>query len=201
MDHFVYVSPNVTSYNHDSVIIFYIHHFELGERDSKSIKKAVRKGKIVHINGRDSSDDNEEGPVDDKTKLRRAEKLLRRKNFAEAKDIYSELLYKNSLINGSWMQSFDNYRIVMCSMNKAKCHLRLGEYGEAILTIDRCISHGDVMKEGSKYNKVHLYQRLAAAYLMRMEYRASLLVCIYGLTQFNNDEKLLSIQKHINARY
>jgi tetratricopeptide (TPR) repeat protein len=139
--------------------------------------------------------------VDDKTNLRRAEKLLRRKNFTEAKDIYSELLSTNSVDDKYWSHNFDNYRIVMCSMNKAKCHLRLGEYNEAISTIDRCISHEDVMKEGSKFNKVHLYQRLAAAYLMRMEYRACLLVCIYGLTQFNNDEKLLSIQKHINTRY
>ena len=139
--------------------------------------------------------------MDDKTNLRRAEKLLRRKNFTEAKDIYSHLLNTNAGEHGGWRDAFDNYRIVMCSMNKAKCHLRLGEYNEAISTIDKCISHGDVMKEGSKYNKVHLYQRLAAAYLMRMEYRASLLVCIYGLTQFNNDEKLVSIQKHINTRY
>ena len=176
-----------------------LHLWYLGAKDPKEIKKAIRKGKIVELNGKDSSDENDAG-IDEKIILRRAEKLLRKKNYGEAKEIYSELLDANSTDNGQWKESFNNYRVIMCSLNKAKCHLRLGEYNEAISAIDRCISNG-TMKEGSKFNKVHLYQRLASAYLLKMEYRASLLVCIYGLIQFNNDEKLLAIQKHITERY
>ena len=168
-----------------------------------SIKKAVRSGKILRMTGGDSSEDNEEADdeLDEKSVLRKAEKMLRKKYFEEAKDLYSLIVDKNTLEDGkTWVDSFASYRIVMCCLNMAKCHIRLGEYKEAIAVIDRCISCG-TMKEGSKYNKVHLYQRLAAAYLMQMEYRASLLVCIYGLTQFNNDEKLLAIQAYINKRY
>ena len=180
------------------MIQVYKCNFFLTEKDPKSIKKLIRKGKIIELSGKGSSDEND-GGIDEKAILRRAEKLLRKKNFAEAKEIYSELLDANSLNNGEWRESFDNYRVINCSLNKAKCHLRLGEYSEAISAIDRCISYG-TMKEGSKFNKVHLYQRLASAYLLKMEYRASLLVCIYGLIQFNNDEKLLSIQNHITTR-
>ena len=178
--------------------MIYINFNCLGAKDPKEIRKLIRKGKIVELNGKGSSDEND-GGIDERIILRRAEKLLRKKNFSEAKEIYSELLDANSLNNGEWRESFDSFRVIMCSLNKAKCHLRLGEYNEAISTIDRCISSG-TMKEGSKFNKVHLYQRLASAYLLKMEYRACLLVCIYGLMQFNNDEKLLSIQNHINTR-
>ena len=159
------------------------------------------------MEGGDSSDDNDEADegADEKSRIRRADKLLKKKNFVEAKAIYSDILSKNGVADGCRTTNSDSpnfsikdkYRIVMCSLNKAKCHLRLSEYNETISTISRCIG---IMKEGSKYNKVHVYQRLAAAYLMRMEYRASLLVCIYGLTQFSNDEKLLAIQSYIITR-
>ena len=115
------------------------------------------------MEGGDSSDDNDEADegADEKSRIRRADKLLKKKNFVEAKAIYSDILSKNGVADGCRTTNSDSpnfsikdkYRIVMCSLNKAKCHLRLSEYNETISTISRCIG---IMKEGSKYNKVHV---------------------------------------------
>ena len=189
-------------------ILYYLTSFVFNLGDlSKNIKKAIQQGKVIRLNGKESSEENEEPDeeleeLDEKGSFRRAEKLLKKRNFSEARDLYSDILEANVLDDGAewtWVEGFNAYRIVMSSLNKAKCHLRLGEYNEVISTIDTCLTCG-AMKEGSKLNKVQMYQRLSAAYMMRMEYRASLLVCIYGLTQFKNDEKLLAIQHHINTR-
>lgn len=164
----------------------------------------MRQGKVVRVTGHESSDDNEsEDEVDEKALLRRvksAEKLVKRKEYKEAKDIYENILSKNghrALASDPNLTTKDKYHIIRCSLGKAKCHFRLCEYRETISTINKCIV---LMKESSKYNKVHVYQRLGAAYLMLMEYRASLLVCLYGLTQFSKDEKLLAIQNYILSR-
>ena len=137
---------------------------------------------------------------EEKFLFKQAQKLLKGKKFTEAKEIYEEILSKRWAAKNTLPVDFtskDKHRIVACSLGKAKCHHHLEEYGESITTMKKCVS---IMTESSKYNSVQLYHRLAAAYLMQLQYRATLLVCVYGLTKFHDDEKLLAINEYIGER-
>ena len=165
----------------------------------------MRQGKIVRVTGHESSDeDGFEDQIDEETLLRCAQTLVKRKEYKEARNIYGNILSKKGICDGHRaiysdpnLTARDKLTIIRSSLGMAKCHLRMSEYSETVSSISKCIG---LMKESSHYNKVHAYQLLGAAYLMLMEYRASLLVCLYGLTQFNEDEKLLTIQNYILSR-
>ena len=124
----------------------------VGNKSHRDITKKVRKGKVVRVTGHESSDENgSESEVDEKTLLRRAEKLVKRKEYKEAKNIYGNVLSKKGICDGRHalysdpnLTTKDKLHIIRSSLGKAKCHLRMSEYCETVSSIGKCIG---LMKE------------------------------------------------------